>query len=40
VFDEEGGLWNYKRTTYSNGDVLTEVTTGEGNQTSYIDNAE
>jgi YD repeat-containing protein len=38
--DEEGGHWNYDRTTYENGDVLTEVITGEGNLTSYLDHRE
>ncbi len=37
VFDEEGGHWNYGRTGYVNGDILTKVTTGEGNLTSYLD---
>jgi RHS repeat-associated protein len=37
VFDEQGGHWNYARTAYKNGDILTEVTTGEGNLTSYLD---
>ena len=37
VTDEEGGHWNYTRNVYENGDILTEVTTGEGNVISYID---
>jgi len=37
VFDEQGGHWNYARTAYENGDILSEVTTGEGNLTSYLD---
>jgi YD repeat-containing protein len=37
VFDEQGGHWNYARTAYENGDILTKVTTGEGNLTSYLD---
>jgi RHS repeat-associated protein len=35
--DEEGGSWQYSRTAYENGDILTEVLTGEGNLTSYLD---
>jgi YD repeat-containing protein len=35
--DQEGGHWNYARTAYENGDILTEVLTGEGNLTSYLD---
>ncbi|MDY6792391.1 MAG: Ig-like domain-containing protein, partial [Thermodesulfobacteriota bacterium] len=38
--DEEGGHWNYQRIGNANGDVLTEVTTGEGNQTTYLDHTE
>ena len=37
VMDDEGGHWSYARTAYENGDILTEVTTGEGNLTSYLD---
>ncbi len=37
VTDDEGGHWNYTRTVYENGDILTEVLTGEGNLTSYLD---
>jgi RHS repeat-associated protein len=40
VTDEEGGHWNYTRSVYENGDILTEVTTGEGNVTSYIDHTD
>ena len=40
VTDEEGGHWNYIRNVYENGDILTEVTTGEGNVTSYIDHTD
>ena len=36
-YDEEGGLWNYSRTSFENGDILSEVTTGEGNVTTYLD---
>jgi YD repeat-containing protein len=37
VFDEQGGHWNYARTAYENSAILTKVTTGEGNLTSYLD---
>jgi len=35
--DQEGGHWQYTRTAYANGDILTEALTGEGNLTSYLD---
>ena len=35
--DDEGGHWRYKRTAQENGAVLTEVLTGEGNLTTYLD---
>ncbi|MBW2136058.1 MAG: carboxypeptidase regulatory-like domain-containing protein [Deltaproteobacteria bacterium] len=35
--DQEGGHWQFLRTAYENGDVLTEVLTAEGNLTSYLD---
>ena len=35
--DEEGGHWEYTRTAYGNGDIVTHVSTGEGNLTSYLD---
>jgi RHS repeat-associated protein len=35
--DEEGGIWQYSRTTLESGEVLTEVLTGEGDLTSYLD---
>ncbi len=35
--DEEGGHWQFNRAVYANGDILTEVLTGEGNLTSYLD---
>ena len=35
--DEEGGSWQFTRTAYENGDILTEALTGEGNLTSYLD---
>jgi len=35
--DEEGGHWNYQRTENTNGDILSEVTSGEGNLTTYLD---
>jgi len=37
AYDEAGGHWNYTRDLEENGDILTEVTTGEGNVTSYLD---
>ncbi len=35
--DEELGHWQFSRTASANGDILTEVLTGEGNLTSYLD---
>jgi RHS repeat-associated protein len=35
--DQEGGDWHYSRTTFATGDILTEVTTAEGNLTTYLD---
>jgi len=35
--DEEGGHWHFSRIAHENGDILTEVLTGEGNLTSYLD---
>jgi len=35
--DQEGGHWNYARTAYDNGDILTDALTGEGNLTTYRD---
>jgi RHS repeat-associated protein len=35
--DEEGGHWQFNKTAYANGDILSEVLTGEGNLTSYLD---
>ena len=35
--NEEGGHWQYSRTAYANGDILTEMTTGEGNLKRYLD---
>lgn len=35
--DQESGHWEFTRTSDSNGDILSEVTTGEGNITSYLD---
>jgi len=34
---EEDGHWHFVRTVSENGDILAEVTTGEGNLTSYLD---
>ncbi|MBW1817714.1 MAG: hypothetical protein JRJ60_11210, partial [Deltaproteobacteria bacterium] len=39
AMDEEGGHWQFSRTVHANGDILTEVLTGEGNLTSYLDHA-
>jgi hypothetical protein len=38
--DQEGGHWEFARSTYSNGDILSSVTTGEGNVTTYLDNTD
>jgi RHS repeat-associated protein len=35
--DEVGGHWQYSRTTAANGDIMTNMLTGEGNLTSYLD---
>ena len=35
--DEQGGHWQYTKTAYENGDILTEVLTAEGNLSSYLD---
>ena len=35
--DQEGGNWRYSRTAFETGEILIEVTTGEGNVTSYLD---
>ena len=35
--DDEGGHWHFVRTVSEHSDILTEVTTGEGNLTSYLD---
>ncbi|MFZ0448383.1 MAG: hypothetical protein WAL98_04010, partial [Desulfatiglandaceae bacterium] len=40
VTDEEGGHWQYNRTASANGDILTEMLTGEGNLTSYLDHTD
>jgi len=37
AIDEEGGHWQFNRTVSANGGILTEVLTGEGNLTSYLD---
>jgi len=37
AYDEQGGHWNFQRTTSVNGDILTRQTTGEGNVTSFVD---
>ncbi|MEJ2428208.1 MAG: RHS repeat-associated core domain-containing protein [Deltaproteobacteria bacterium] len=38
--DQEGGIWQYERYRESNGDGITQVTTGEGNITSYLDHTD
>ncbi|MFC1816115.1 RHS repeat domain-containing protein, partial [Thermodesulfobacteriota bacterium] len=38
--DEEGGLWQYSRYAYGNGDTLNEVLSGESNLTSYLDHTD
>ena len=38
--DEEGGNWRYNRTASANGDILTEVLTGEDDLTSYLDHTD
>ena len=35
--DEEGGHWHFSRTVSANGDILSEVITGEGDLTTYLD---
>ena len=40
MFDEEGGHWQYFRAAYENGDILTEVLTGEGNLNTYLDHTD
>ncbi|MGB5745764.1 MAG: hypothetical protein WBM69_02205, partial [Desulfobacterales bacterium] len=37
VIDEEGGHWNYTRTAYETGEIITDITSGEGNVTSFRD---
>jgi RHS repeat-associated protein len=38
--DEEGGHWQYNRIISANGDILSEILTGEGNLTSYLDHTD
>jgi YD repeat-containing protein len=38
--DEEGGHWQFSRTAGANGSILSEVLTGEGNLTSYLDHTD
>ena len=40
VTNQEGGNWHYLRQVYENGDILTEVLTGEDNLTSYLDHTD
>ncbi|MBT8350398.1 MAG: RHS repeat-associated core domain-containing protein, partial [Deltaproteobacteria bacterium] len=37
VSDEEEGTWAYSKERYANGDTLVQVTSAEGNNTSYRD---
>lgn len=37
AYDEQGGHWNYERTAFVDGNILTRQTTGEGNVTTYLD---
>ncbi|MGB6012424.1 MAG: RHS repeat-associated core domain-containing protein [Desulfobacterales bacterium] len=38
--DEAGGHWQFSRTAAANGSILSEVLTGEGNLTSYLDHTD
>jgi RHS repeat-associated protein len=38
--DEEGAIWQYSRSVASSGYITTEVITGEGNLTSYLDHTD
>jgi len=38
--DDEGGHWQFSRTASANGDILTDVLTGEGNLISYLDHTD
>jgi RHS repeat-associated protein len=40
VTDQEGGHWQFSRQVDVKGDVLTQILTGEGNLTSYLDHTE
>jgi RHS repeat-associated protein len=40
VTDQQGGHWTYDKDRYTNGDTLIQITTAEGNATSYLDVAE
>jgi RHS repeat-associated protein len=40
AMDQEGGHWEFARSTYTNGDIISTMTTGEGNVTSYLDNTD
>jgi RHS repeat-associated protein len=39
IIDPEGGNWQFYNITDMSGNILTEVRTGEGNTTSYLDKA-
>jgi len=40
AIDDEGGHWSYNREANENGDIVTEVMTGEGNLTTYLDHTD
>jgi len=40
VTDQQGGHWTYNQDRSANGDTLTQITTAEGNTTSYLDLSE
>lgn len=40
AIDQEGGHWQYSRSGNPNGDILTQVLSGEGNLTSYLDHTD
>ena len=40
VLDEEGGHWTYTRAIDVNSEILTEVLSGEGNLTSFLDHTD
>jgi|GEM_PF-1795685 len=40
VLDQEGGHWHFDRIVFEDGDVAAQVTSGEGNQTTYWDHTD